>query len=441
MIGRYTGSSGGTTSKYGLCTKLSRGSASGYGHCADDSDGPTSKYGLCTKLSHGSASGYGHCADDSGSSASGQELCAERSAGSASGHAAGTEAGLQMLPVQEGFLLTGIPAIERIITSDCPWAAVDEIGYLESGCEAYCRALERLMECKSVLAVLRRQDTAFLEALRTREDVFLYDLDAPLPTLGCVLMASGESRRFGGNKLLAPFHGKPLIGQMLAVTDSPLFSERIVVTRHPEVAGLCRQHDVRVLLHDLPWRSDTIRLGLDALTHCAPQPPGSTDTGDTGCSRNISSVSPPYPEVPSLSGCMFCPCDQPLLTLETVEAMAAAFIGQPGYVYRASYKGLPGSPIIFPESFFPALRNLPQGKGGSYLLKREESASEDDAHAQIFSARMPGESKTPTPVRLVEAASAWELKDIDTQEDLCALRLFTQQPRSQDPLCSSAEEY
>ena len=31
------------------------------------------------------------------------------------------------------------------------------------------------------------------------------------PPVGCVIMASGLSRRFGSNKLLAPFDGQPLL--------------------------------------------------------------------------------------------------------------------------------------------------------------------------------------------------------------------------------------
>lgn len=69
---------------------------------------------------------------------------------------------------------------------------------------------------------------------------------------------------------------------------------RIVVTRSDEVAQLCRSRNVPVLLHDLPGRNDTVRLGLSALLE----------------------------QVPELFGCMFLPGDQPLLCRETVEAMA-----------------------------------------------------------------------------------------------------------------------
>lgn len=187
----------------------------------------------------------------------------------------------------------------------------------------------------------------------------------PFPTLGCVLMASGMGARFGGNKLLASFCGQPLIKRILAATDSDLFVKRIVVTRHAEVAELCRDAGIEAVLHDQPYRSDTVRIGLERF-------------GD----------NPP-------DGCMFCPCDQPLLSTQTVEALARAFIADPDHIWRTAHQGAPGSPVVFPRRLFPALRSLPQGMGGAHVI------------------RSCGEQ-----VRLVQTSSIWELRDVDTPQDL-----------------------
>ena len=185
-----------------------------------------------------------------------------------------------------------------------------------------------------------------------------------MPTLGCILMASGEGRRYGGNKLLASFQGLSLIGRTLSATDTDLFFKRIVVTRYREIAGICQDAGIEVVLHNQPHRNDTVRIGLERL-------------GDP------------------TDGCMFCPCDQPLLSKATVEALAHAFLERPGGICRLSWQNTPGSPSIFPKAYFAALKALPQGKGGSYVIR--SSGAE---------------------VRYVEAASAWELKDVDTMEDL-----------------------
>ena len=110
-------------------------------------------------------------------------------------------------------------------------------------------------------------------------------------------MASGLSTRFGSNKLLAPFDGQPLLCRAFAATDTPQLSARIVVTRSAQVQALCKAQGVPVLLHALPGRNDTVRLGLSAL----------------------------LAQHPELTGCMFLPGDQPLLRRATVDQLLTAF--------------------------------------------------------------------------------------------------------------------
>lgn len=54
--------------------------------------------------------------------------------------------------------------------------------------------------------------------------------------IGCVIMASGLAKRFGSNKLLAEFDGKPLLCRAFAVTEG---LHRVVVTRSTEMQALC----------------------------------------------------------------------------------------------------------------------------------------------------------------------------------------------------------
>lgn len=157
------------------------------------------------------------------------------------------------------------------------------------------------------------------------------------PNLGCVIMASGLGKRFGGNKLMADFCGKPMIQRALDATEG-LFSRRVVVTRHASVAELCRAQNVDVILHELPYRSDTVRLGLEAL-------------GD-------------------LDGCMFLPGDQPLLRRETVALLLESRRENPNRIIRPAYEDTEGSPVLFPAWTFPELRNLPEGKGGGVVIQK-----------------------------------------------------------------------
>ena len=43
-------------------------------------------------------------------------------------------------------------------------------------------------------------------------------------TVGCVIMASGLSRRFGANKLLADFCGQPMLCRAFAATATEGFA-------------------------------------------------------------------------------------------------------------------------------------------------------------------------------------------------------------------------
>lgn len=290
----------------------------------------------------------------------------------------------RMRPLPEGFQEAGVRILGRLAEQEGEWASIDEIGYLESGCADYCDAVRRLMERKRLAAAVRRQELPFLTELCGRPDVFLVDLDAPFGKLGCVIMASGLGKRFGGNKLMAELKGKPLIQYALDATEG-IFERRVVVTRHKEVEELCRRQGVPVVFHSLPYRSDTVRLGLESLG-------AGTDAGKSGTEAEIK-IAPPAEN--GLEGCMFCPGDQPMLGRETVASLALCAASGKNTIWRAAWNGQEGSPVLFPAWVFPELLALPEGKGGGFAAGK---------HREL--------------VRTVSARSQWELKDVDCLEDL-----------------------
>lgn len=186
--------------------------------------------------------------------------------------------------------------------------------------------------------------------------------------IGCVIMASGMAKRFGSNKLLYEINGKPMIAGILDATDQ--ISRRIVVTRHPEIVKICEDRNVNVLLHDLPQRRDTIRLGLQYLLSQHPQP----------------------------CGCLFAAADQPCLSRRSIEALCRSFYREPECIHRLSFRGEPGNPVLFPKSCFDALLTLPAHTGGRALIQR-----------------------SPETVRLIEVSDERELLDADTPEMLTRL--------------------
>lgn len=161
---------------------------------------------------------------------------------------------------------------------------------------------------------------------------------------------------------MAPFAGEPMIARILDATDG-IFSRRVVVTRHADAAAYCRSRGLEVLLHTLPHRSDTVRLGLETMPQCR--------------------------------FCMFCPADQPLLRHSTVASLARSAAEAPEFIWRPAFGGQPGAPIVFPQWAYPELLNLPEGKGGGVLAQ-----------------------KYPHLVRIIPVREEWELMDADTPEAL-----------------------
>ena len=183
---------------------------------------------------------------------------------------------------------------------------------------------------------------------------------------GCVIMASGLGTRFGGNKLMTELCGMPLIQHVLRATEG-LFARRVVITRHSDVARLCDELGVEVVLHSEPRRNDTVRLGMEKMTGC--------------------------------DMVMFVQGDQPLISANSLAELLRGAESFPECIWRASFEGTPGAPVLFPAWTFDELRSLPPGKGGGVVAKTHKER-----------------------VRTVEVSSKWELFDVDTSDDLRILQ-------------------
>lgn len=187
-----------------------------------------------------------------------------------------------------------------------------------------------------------------------------------LPCYGCVIMASGLGKRFGGDKLMTELMEKPMIQYIIDATEE-LFDCRVVVTRNKRVEEWCEKRKITVVYHELPDRNDTVRLGIEKLE---------------AIMKN------------ELSGCIFCPADMPFVTRNSLrKIMNLAMDNQEGIV-RMSYEGQVGSPVLFGKKYIDSLKNLPKGKGGSEIIKENKDK-----------------------LYFVEAKDEYELWDMDTQED------------------------
>ena len=186
--------------------------------------------------------------------------------------------------------------------------------------------------------------------------------------IGCVVMAAGDARRFGENKLAAVFGGKTLIRRALEAVPAEEFCAVAVVTQYPEVEALAEEFGFLPVHNPHPdWGiSHTIRLGLEALGECG--------------------------------GALFLVSDQPLLRRESILAEAELFRWHPDKLVGLSHNGVRGNPCIFPAACFPELMALTEDRGGSSVIRRHE---ED---------------------LLLMEVPAVELEDVDTPQALLAMK-------------------
>ena len=186
-------------------------------------------------------------------------------------------------------------------------------------------------------------------------------------SVGCVVMAAGCARRFGGNKLLARIGGKSLIRLALEAVPLDRLQAAVVVTQYAEIAALAEQFRLTVVNNNRPdlGLSHTIRLGLSALPDC--------------------------------DGVLFQVADQPGLRRETAAALVDLWRRHPQRIAALGHGGVRGNPCLFPARLFPELLTLEGDCGGSAVIRRR-----------------------PEEVLLLEADTE-ELLDADTRDALAAL--------------------
>jgi CTP:molybdopterin cytidylyltransferase MocA len=191
-----------------------------------------------------------------------------------------------------------------------------------------------------------------------------------------LVLAAGSGRRFGGAKLLAPFRGKPLLAHVLELAG------------RARAAGLLSGAHV-VLPPDLPAAAQLAR-GLGIVPVVNPKP-------ERGLSSSLRLGLEAIPE--SAGAALILLGDQPLVRLEVLDALIAAWRAGGGVLIRPRYAeacGEPGHPVLADRSIWPLAQHL-EGEAG---------------FGAVLQADAPG-------VTLIDAAGG--NPDVDTPADLHTL--------------------
>ena len=185
--------------------------------------------------------------------------------------------------------------------------------------------------------------------------------------LGIVLLAAGAGKRFGGNKLTAQVHGKPMyLWAMENIEEMKTELPAVVVTGTPEIVSAAEAKGMIAIFNGQPELgiSLSIRLGIEAVIQ----------------------------EDRKVDGILFMVCDQPWLEKTTLVRLMSEFDGG---VLALSYGERRGNPVIFSREYLKELSELSGDIGGRQGMAR------------------PREN-----VRFLEVNDEKELQDIDKREQI-----------------------
>jgi molybdenum cofactor cytidylyltransferase len=162
-------------------------------------------------------------------------------------------------------------------------------------------------------------------------------------TLHTIVLAAGESRRFGSPKQLVRFEGQLLIQRVIASAT--------------ELAG----------------SAVTVVLGAHAAEIAANLPPSSASilvnrNWDEGIGSSIRVAVTRLPG--ACDGVLILLADQPMVGGHGLTRLAAAWRRQPRGIIASHYGSVTGVPAIFPRWCFPDLAALRGDQGARLLIRR-----------------------------------------------------------------------
>jgi molybdenum cofactor cytidylyltransferase len=177
--------------------------------------------------------------------------------------------------------------------------------------------------------------------------------------VAAVVLAAGESRRFGSPKQLLPWGETTLLEHVVDAALRSAVDKTIVVLGH-------RAEEIGRPLHDIPvelvtnqeWQgglSTSVRAGLQALpTH--------------------------------YEACLFLLADQPNVTPSLMNKLLSSYRSTLAPIVAPTHKGRRGNPVLFARSLFPELLEMQgdQGGRGVILRHREEVELVEVDEGDIF---------------------------------------------------------
>jgi molybdenum cofactor cytidylyltransferase len=167
--------------------------------------------------------------------------------------------------------------------------------------------------------------------------------------VAAIVLAAGESRRFGFPKQLLPWREKTLLKHVVDVVLGSSVEDTSVVLgyRAEQIGALLKDRPVRLVINE-DWEkglSSSVKAGLQALPA-------------------------------NYEACLFLLGDQPNITTELISTILNRYRRTLAAILAPSYRGLRGNPALFVRSLFPELLTLEGDRGGREVIQRHQDELE-----------------------------------------------------------------
>lgn len=205
------------------------------------------------------------------------------------------------------------------------------------------------------------------------------DVDEGGSFMDAVLLAAGNSVRFGANKLLYDLEGKKMYRHILEplyrMKQTGRFGQIVVVSQYEEIFADIESSfpEIKTVSNPEPERgiSGSIRLALEKLMEVSPDS----------------------------EGCLFTVADQPCLTAESLEKLTRTWEKYPEGIVAACHGGWVGNPVVFHKKYYEELKALAGDVGGKKVLRMHE----EDVRLCEIPRRELLDMDTPEAVRGIDA--------------------------------------
>ena len=175
--------------------------------------------------------------------------------------------------------------------------------------------------------------------------------------IAMIMLAAGNSRRFGANKLLYEVDGMPMykhiLGQLIQVKSQLEELNRIYTGNLPDIKckiAVVTQYDTI---------AETVgEYGIQVLHNPHPEM-GISSSLKIGLSTNLDA-----------DAVLFTVSDQPRLTCDTICKLIQTFLDSGKEIACISFQGKMGNPCIFSKKYYEDLLSLEGDKGGKRVIMK-----------------------------------------------------------------------